>query len=241
MKLLQVLPPVRELVVTIDLKALAQRQTLLDVAETITQVTTADENEMVSQCGLGIQKMIKDAKEAGLQLRRPINSDADKLKACEDNFCNPLLAARLRLERLAAVYRVEQERKADLERRARAEDISRLQEQERMADEKARLASEAGDLAGALMADLVSAAASNATTVAISTPTPEATKTAGQSFQGRVLGWECIDPVALWNARPELCNPPTPKAGAIKSICSPEHPIPGLRLWWKSKVSFNSR
>ena len=139
-----------------------------------------------------------------------------------------------RLGRLASAYRLEQERKAEAERQARAAEIARLQEQELKAAEEARKLQEAGDLAGALMGDLITEAAQTATTTAIAAPPPEATKTAGQSFQARTLGWECTDPIALWNARPDLCEPPKPKASAIKAVCSPEHPVPGLRLWWEA-------
>jgi hypothetical protein len=146
-----------------------------------------------------------------------------------------------RLGGFSAAFRTEQERQAEADLRARASEIARLQEQHRKAAEDARKAAEANDLAGALMGDLIAQAISVATSAAIAAPEPEATKTAGQSFRDRVLGWECTDPIALWNARPELCNAPTPKASAIKATCAPEHPVPGLKLWWESKISFKSR
>ena len=241
MKLFQIPAPPQDLQCAPEQSALVERDSLITQADTIQSITTMEANSDCAVIGSDIHRLLKGVEDTRKDITAPYLAAQRAIKSAADSFCNPLLAARDRLGRLAAVYREEQERKADQERRARAEEISRLQEQERLAAEKARQASEAGDLSGALMADLIQAAASNATTVAISAPPPEATKTAGQSFTGKVLGWECIDPVALWNARPELCNPPTPKASAIKAICVPEHPIPGLRLWWESKIHFTSR
>ena len=112
---------------------------------------------------------------------------------------------------------------------------------ERKNAEEAQKKAAVGDLVGSLMADIKATALAAATTAAVAAPPPEATKTAGQSFQDRVLGWECTDPVALWNARPDLMNAPTPNPSAIKAVCAPERPVPGLRLWWESKVSFKCK
>lgn len=222
-------------------EALAQRQTLLDVAETITRCTTPEENEMIAQCGSAMQKMVKSAKKDGLEIRRPLNAIADIIKRTEDSFLAPLIPHMARIGQFATAFRMEQERKAEAERQARAAEIVRLQEQARKAAEDARKKEEAGDLAGALMGELAAQAAGMATTTAISVPEPEATKTAGQSFKPKELGWECTDPIALWNARPELCEPPMPKASAIRSVCVPEIPVPGLKLWWESRITFKRR
>ena len=235
------LPPPSEFTCTIEPGALAEREGLLAESAILTAVRTEQENTECAVIGSGIQKMLKEVEGARKELTAPYLARQRDIKEISDDFCNPLLVARDRLGRLAAVYRVEEERKAADERRARAEEIVRLQEAERKSAEQARLSAAAGDLAGALMADLIQAAATNATTVAISTPAPEATKTTGQAFQDRVLCFECTDPHALYLARPELCNAPTPKASAIKAVCSPDHPIPGLKLWYESKVSFKSR
>ena len=241
MQLFQLPPPPADLIVAPEPQALEQRQTLLDVAEDISSVTTAEENTYAAMCGSGIQKMIKGVEAARKDLTAPYLAAQRSIKATADTFCEPLNKAMDRLGRLAVGYRQEQERKAEVERHARTAEIVRLQEQARKAADDARQAAEAGDLAGALMGDLIAQAAGVQTSTALAAPEPEATKTAGQSFQDRVLGWECLDAVALWNARPELCNGPTPKASAIKACCSPESPVPGLKLWYESKINFKSR
>jgi hypothetical protein len=241
MQLLTVPPEARKLVVTIDPKALELRQTLLDVAVGIGKVSSPEENEMASQWGSAAQKLIKDARAAGLALRRPINADAHTLKKCEDGFLAPLLPHLDRISRLCAVHRVEEERKAELERQARAAEIARLQEQQRKAAEDARKAAEVGDLAGAVTADLIANAASVATLAAVAAPEPEAGKTAGQSFRPDEFDFEVTDINVLWAARPDLCVPPTAKRSAIKSCCGLTSNIPGLRFFPAPKVSFTSR
>jgi hypothetical protein len=241
MQLFQLPPPPADLVVSPDQHALEQRQTLLDVASGITSISTEEDNTLAAQCGSGMQKMVKGVEAARKDLTAPYLAAQRTIKATADAFCEPLAKEMDRLGRLASAYRADQERKAEAERKARAEEIARMQEQERKAAEDARKAAEAGDLAGALMGDLIASAAANATTGAISTPEPEAKKTAGQSFSQRVLCWECTDAHALYLARPELCTPPTPRASAIKAVCSPEVPVPGLRMWYENKVSFTTR
>lgn len=241
MQLFQLPPPPEDLVVTTEQEAIQQRQTLLDVADGIKCIATEDDNNLAAECGSAMQKMVKGVETARKDLTAPYLAAQRTIKATADDFCEPLLNELTRIGRLASAYRSEQERRAEAERRERAAEIARLQAQERKAAEDARKAAAAGDLAGAMMGDLIAAAATNATTVALSTPEPEAQKTAGQSFSSRVLGWECVDIIALFHNRPDLCNPPTPKASAIKAVCAPESPVPGLRLWWESKCSFKSR
>ena len=241
MQLFQIPAPPQDLACTPEKEALAERDNLLAIATSIQVVTKAKQNDDVAVIGSNIQKLLKGVEAARKDLTAPYLAAQRSIKATADAFCEPLSAALLRLGRLASVYRQEQERLAEVERRKRAEEIARLQEQERLAAEKARQASESGDIMGTLMADIQASALAVATTAAVVAPPPEAPKTAGQSFQDRVLAWECTDPVALWNAAPQLCNPPTPKASAIKSTCTPERPVPGLKLWWESKTVFKSR
>ena len=241
MQLFQIPPPPADLVCTPEQEALAARDTLLATATSIQAVRSPEDNQQCSVVGSEMQKLVKGVESARKDLTAPYLAAQRSIKATADAFCEPLLKALARLGNLASAYRQDQERKAEAERQARAAEIARLQEQERRAAEEARHAAEKHDLAGELMADLRSTALATATMKAITSPPPEATKTAGQSFQDRVLGWECTDPIALWNARPDLCNGPTPKASAIKAVCAPERPVPGLKLWWQSRVSFKSR
>jgi hypothetical protein len=241
MQLFKIPPPPADLICTPEQQAVLERDNLVSFAAGIQTVTTDKQNQDVAIIGSNIQTLLKGVEAARKDLTAPYLAAQRAIKATADAFCEPLTKAMDRLGRLAVGYRQEQERKAEVERQARAAEIMRLQEQQRKAADDARKAAEAGDLAGALMGDLIAQAAGVQTSNAIALPEPEATKTAGQSFTDRVLGWECTDPITLWNARPELCEPPKPKASAIKACCAPERPVPGLRLWWESKVNFKSR
>lgn len=234
-------PPPVGLLIEPSPEGLAERDALITEAVFIDSVKTPEENERCADVGSAIQTQIKRTEKTGLELRRPYNFEADKIKAVQEAYLNPLRPHLTRLGRLAAVYRTEQEAQAERERRARTAEIVRLQEQARLADEDARKAAEKGDQMAELAADIGRQALSDLTIAAISKPEPEATKTACQAFKARELGWECTDPIALYRARPELCNAPTPKPSAIKAVCCPEMPVPGLRLWWEAIVSFKSR
>jgi hypothetical protein len=234
--------PPTDFACTVTPEAIAERDALVARAAAIQNApATAAENEVLTAIGTDLQTQIKKTEEYGLKLRRPHNSRADQIMDVQKAYLDPLRPYLQRIGGFAATWRAEQERKADAERRARAEEISRLQEHLRQAAEDARNANEKGDLMGGITAEIAAGALSAATTAAIAKPEPEAVKTAGQSFRARELGWECTDVHALYLARPELCEPLKPKASAIKAICCPEIPVPGLRLWWQASVNFKSR
>ena len=241
MQLFKIPSPPQDLTCNPEPQALVERDELLMLSTAITEIKTLEDNQEVATIGSNIQKLLKGVEATRKELTSPYLAAQKLIKATADAFCEPLTKALDRLGRLASVYRQEQERMAEVERRKRAEEIARLQEQERLAAEKARQASESGDIMGTLMADIQASALAVATTAAVVAPPPEAPKTAGQSFQDRVLAWECTDPIALWNARPDLMNAPTPKASAIKATCTPERPVPGLKLWYESRTTFKSR
>jgi hypothetical protein len=231
----------QDLTCTTDQEGLAARKDLLDRAGYIQSITSQEVNDQCAAIGSDIQRLLKGVEAARKDLTSPYLAAQRAIKATADAFSEPLETALTRLGRLASAYRLEQERKAEAERQARAVEIQRLQEAERKAADEARKAAEAGDLIAGINADILSQTIAVAVDAAVAAPEPVTVKTQGQSFQARTLAWECTDPVALWNARPDLCIAPAPKASAIRSICTPEHPIPGLRLWWESKVNFKSR
>lgn len=241
MKLFKLPSPPNDLECQPEPQALAQRETLLDAVKLISEVKTAEDNDHAAMCGSDIRKLLNEVEATRKELTAPYLAAQRAIKATADAFCTPLTLALDRLSRLTIGYRQEQERQAEEARRKRAEEIARLQEAERQAAEAARKAAESNDLMAALQADIKATALASATAAAIVIPPPTATKTTGQSFQERVLGWECVDAIALWNARPDLCEPPKPKASAIRATCAPERPVPGLKLWWESRVNFKSR
>ena len=241
MQLFKASPPPLGLTVEPTEQAIATRDELVLSASAITgPPTTVEENDRIGVYGQAMQTLIKTTEEDGLGLRRPYNAEADKIKKVQDAYLDPLRPLLKKLGGFSAAWRTEQERKAEDDRKARAAEIVRLDDEKRKADEAVRLANEKGDLMGSLNADIQASALAAATVAAIATPVPEAAKTKGQSFKAQDLDWELVDIGELWRNRPDLCNPPTPKASAIKSTCSPERPVPGLRLWWKASVNFKA-
>ena len=241
MQLFKIPSPPANLECNPEPQALAERDTLLAKSSGLREILTPQANELCAEIGSSIQKLVKGVESARKELTAPYLAAQRAIKSTADTFCEPLLIDLDRLGRLASVYRVEEERKAEAERQARTNEIARLQEQERQAAEAARLAAEKHDLMAEVNAGIQVAALATATTAAIAAPPPEAAKTAGQRFTARKLFVEVVDPIALWNSRPELCNPPTAKLSAINAVCTPEQPVAGLRLWWESKVDFNRR
>ena len=230
-----------ELVVAATLEAIALRDALMDNALSFDHVpVTSEENDLLTECGNAIQAQIKGTEKVGLELRRPFNRDSDKIKRVQDAYLDPLRPHLKRLSSFSATFRANEERKAEAERRRRAEEIIRLQEQERKAAEDARKAAEAGNLVAELQADIQTDALKAATDAAIAAPPPEAITTRGQSFRADDFDFEVTDINALWASRPDLCNGPTAKRSAIKACCGVTSQIPGLRFFPKPTVNFKA-
>lgn len=235
------LPEAAEIQCEPEPEALEQRDNLLAFSRSVTQIKTADDNAKAASYGQSIRKHLNEVEKTRKDITTPYLEAQRIIKRVADEYILPLTKELRRLESLSVGYVAEQERIAEAERKARAEEIARLQAAEAAQRQAAIEAQKKGDLSASLVAELSADAALVTGQQIISTPEPERKKAAGQAFSQKVLGWECTDPIALWNARPDLCEAPTPKASAIRASCAPERPIPGLRLWWESKVTFKSR
>ena len=77
--------------------------------------------------------------------------------------------------------------------------------------------------------------AAAASTSAMMVPVPEVTKAKGSS-QRRKMKVEILDLHLLYKARPDLVRLEANLAG-INSTCTPELPIPGLRLTWETRTT----
>ena len=248
-------PPPLGLTVEPTEQAISTRDELIACASEITAPPqTAEENDRIAAYGQAMQTLIKKTEADGLSLRRPYNAEADKIKKVQDSYLDPLRPLLKKLGGFSAAWRTEQERLAEVARQERAAELVRLQDAERKVAEDARLAAEAarkaaesGDLMAAVTADIqaaaliaASAASRAATMAAVVAPAPEAAKTKGQSFKANDLEIEVLDAIELWNARPELCYPPTANLAAIRLICSADKQVPGLRLTRKAVVNFKA-
>ena len=240
MKLFKLPEPV-QVECSAEIWALAQRDNLLDASRTVAQIKTADQNQTAAAYGQAMRKHLNAVEKDRKEITLPYLEAQRTIKRVADEYCLPLTKELHRLESLSVSYVSEQERIAEAERKARAEEIARLAAAEAKQRQAAIEAEKKGDMTTSLIAEMVADQVLITSQAIISTPEPEREKVAGQSFTEKVLGWECTDPIALWNARPDLCKPPEPKGSAIHVSCSPERPVPGLKLWWKSRVTFKTR
>lgn len=233
-------PPPTAVTITTEPAALAKRNELVESARAITRVSTADDNANAAATGSALRKMLNDVRAAGKELRTPYRQAADDIKKHEDQFCKPIAEQLDRVERLQVGYVTEQERLAEQDRIIREHEIYRLAEEEARAKRAAEQAGQTGNLAASMVAELRAEAASTAIQTAIAAPEPEREKVAGQAFTKKRLCFEVLDIHQVYAARPDLCNV-TVKASAVLAVCDPAMPVPGLKLWWESKVTNRSR
>ena len=218
------------------------RNELALAANRVVAVADAGSNEVAGQVVRNIRAYVKAVEAVRTSITKPL-FDAQKLvKSLADDHCAPLLAEQQRIERLAVgfaqaearrVAREEEERQAAY-RKAEAERAA-LEEKARLLAEKAN--TEKQQITAIKTAQAAEAKAAEVATV-LATPPPVAAKSKGQQTK-RVLKYEVTDIRALYAARPELCTIEE-KASAIKAVCVPELPVPGLRLWYEEQVIYTS-
>jgi len=216
----------------------------------IEAVTDAQSQQHAVAMGRAFRAHLAEVEATRKALKEPILTAGRMLDSIATEHCDPMVAEVSRLESLIAAFqRQEQERVAE-EQRRRQEEIDRLAK-ERLAAENALQdapASAENDALADIQRQQLEMAvdlAEQAERSAIVAPPPEPEKAKGMATT-KVLKWECVDIHALYKARPDLCNAPTPKKSAINSTCSapesateanPDATIPGLKLFWTDKTT----
>lgn len=214
---------------TIAPEAEQKREALIAQSAGFTVARTVTDANSIGEAARDIRTHIKAVREAGMSLRRPLKAAADKIKAIEDAYVSPLEAEQRRLEGVAGAWHAAEAKRVAEEQRARQAEIERLAREEAAARE---LAAAGG--AEAVEAAKLETAASAEWETAVRAPLPEAAKIGGMTTR-KVMRVEVVDIASLYAARPDLVKL-EPKLAAIKATCFPEHPVPGLRLWWENET-----
>lgn len=192
-----------------------------DVTNAATQQCAVDVGREIRQLENSVEKLRKD-------MVKPLNDLVKAINRICFDYSSPLATRREELESAVTEFHDRELVRVEREEFKRAEELKALQ---------APIETNGEDVS---MQELVAYRQEQAAEDLMRSPSPEVQKATGAATR-QDLGWECTDPIALWNARPDLCNGPTPKASAIRAGCVPEIPVPGLKLWWQTKTSIRSQ
>jgi len=249
--------------IRISEEAVNQRDLLVMDARKIERATSAVEADALAAVAQSIKTVLKTTRATGLELRRPVNDVAAKVKGIEDEFCGPLEDELKRLERIASDFAAAERRRVAAEQAARQAEVMRLERErlaaEQAAAEQARKAAAAAaavntqrQMDSALKAEQKAAvatesarAASEAVQMAIRQPLPQVFKPTGLSSR-RDVHYEVADLQSIAKARPDLVKIELNRA-AVRAICVPRFAkdsdevdtttVPGLRLFWADVTS----
>lgn len=191
------------------------------VVDAATQQLAVDVGREIRKLENDVEKLRKDLTKPLVACQREIN------KICFD-YSKPLAERREQLEAAVTGFQQAEAQRVLRETEERSKQIAELAEQK---------AAETGDVA---MDELVAYRQEQQAEELMRLPLPCPVKANGAATR-KVMRWECADVNALYAARPDLCNPPTPKASAINSVCVPELPVPGLKLWWEDETIIRTR
>lgn len=220
----------------------AHRNDLALRATSITAVASADDNEAAGEIVRDIRKYCKDAEFVRTTISRPLLDAQKQLKALVDDHVAPLVLEQQRIERLAVQFAQAEARRVAREQEEQQAAYRKAEAERMAAEEKARQAAEKANtekqqVNAIKLAQAAEAKAAEVATV-LAAPAPVVQKSKGQQTK-KVLCYEVTDLRALYAARPELCTVEA-KASAIKAVCVPELPVPGLKLWYEDRVVFSS-
>jgi hypothetical protein len=212
---------------TLTPESVAQQKALLEAASTVTLPTNATEQQYAVSVGQDLRRHLKETESDRKALVAPALEWQRLVNKLSKEHCAPIETALQQIEGRVNEFQKAETERVRLEEVARAEELKRLQAP----------VETTGDVA---QQEIAAYRQEQQAEELLRAPLPEPVKASGAATR-KDLGWECTDPIALWNARPDLCHPPTPKASAIRAVCVPELPVVGLKLWWETNTSIRTR
>ena len=228
-----------------------QRDKLATAAIAVKTVTNTDEQLAAVVACRDIHTLIKQTKEAGLDFRRPINDFVSQVKAAEDEYLNPLIAEQSRVEKLQTSFAIAEQRRVEVEERAKREALAKAEAERIAAEQKAAQAAAKAttekQLDKAIVLEQKAVVAEQAVQSIASAVVVPVSKVKGSSLK-MVMKWECTDVAKLYASNPTLVSI-EPKPAAIKACCKPkegatqEQPdtsVPGLRMWYEADTTTRS-
>jgi hypothetical protein len=218
--------------------SIERQSALVEEARQIVSVSDADQQIEAATMGSKLKGVIKDAATTRLEWSRPLDDSKKRLMNAEREFCRPLEREIYRLGVLVNEFQRRERERVQAEERRRQEEFRRLSDERAKAEAEAAKATTPIERIQAQQAAFLAEEQARAV---ITAPPVEAAKARGTRTVKEELCFEVLDIDLLWKEHPELCNPPTARPSAIKSVCHPDRPVPGLRLWFESRTSFTSR
>lgn len=208
-------------------------------SKSITRIVTNEDNAAAGRDVVDMRKHVKEIESLRKQITTPLDDAKKIIKDFCDNHSSELNNEIIRLQKMATAFLESEQRRIAAEEQKRQDEFREAQRKQFELDEAARKAAESGNKFAEMMAQRQLETAKNQVQEIIAAPTPTMEKAKGQTMK-RVLKFEVTDIFALVKARPDLCKIEA-KASAINSSCHPDHPVPGLRLYWENQSVFTTR
>ena len=228
---------------TIEPSSVQARDAILTLGSSITSIASAESNAAAGAVVRDIRRHLRDVESVRKDLTAPLRAAADQLKGLSDDHIAPLKDEMARLEGLATAFMVGEQRRIAAEEKIKQDAFLKAQKEQFEAQYRAsKLAAKAKTDAGmdkAVVAEMKAEEAAAKVQDIIAQPEQYLQKARGQSLK-QVMEYEVTDIKAIYAARPELCKIEISPA-AVRAVCLPEIPVPGLRMWWVNKSTFANR
>jgi hypothetical protein len=229
-----------------------EKNRLISLSSEVTEVTTADQQQVAVRCGKQIKQLLNEVETARTQVKEPVLDLGRKIDGLAKTYCIPLQAEIIRLTNLVTGFQRLETERLRKEEEKRQEALRKAEEDRLAAEQLSREAEKqaTSDQAGlseveeAMLAEELKKEAEAKQEALVRAPLPKANKVSGIVVKADQLQYEITDIHALYAVRPDLVEL-TGKRSIIRDNLDflwyeqqNNKPTPGLRVWTDTKVSF---
>jgi hypothetical protein len=212
----------RKLQVSENPDSVAVRNQLTARAKDLEVVVDQETFEIAAALKKDLKTFADEAEETRKAVKGPVDDLTKRIQTTAKTFIAPVDEELARIQKLMNVYATEQE---DRRRKAEAEQARKMREleaQRQAVQQQLEMQTDAREIAKAQEAQKQILAQQSAALCVAEPP-----KLAG--VQNRTDFEFDVDIDELWDKRPELCNPPTPKMIEIKKLLREGNTIAGIK------------
>lgn len=200
---------IKQFAVDKSAESVAARNAMLESARDIEQVVDAVSLQFAMVTLKELRDTMKAIEEKRKQIKSPILEFGKRIDTVASEFSAPIAVESVRIGRMVDDYATKQAQIAQQEERQRQAEMQRLERERQAAMVKEQTATTSAEVAKAQE----DAARLKAQQKAVVVAPPAAVKVAGT-----VMVWQFdVDAAALYKARPDLCNAPTPRLLEIRA------------------------
>lgn len=206
----------------------------LELSTEVTAVENDTQRALAVNALSTLKRLRIDAEDSRKAIKKPIDAIADKIQEIAKSFSREIIDEESRLNRLVSDYETKLRLEREAKERAAREQAFRLEQERAKALQDARNAETEADRQ-ALIAKAAEAKQAQQAELVKVVESAAPAKIEGFSAKARWVG-TCVDPTALYKARPDLCDIVPSQKRINEAVNSGLRDCAGLVIQQETKV-----